>query len=69
MEKHKCQMTVGKYDDVSGFDGGRCSKPAKFSVPKPQMGVEYVCGIHARSLNIMFERVGSSRRCPPLNNK
>jgi len=70
MEKHKCQMTVGEWDSVSGSAGyGKCSRPAKFRVPKPEMGVEYVCGIHARSLNIMFERIGSSKRCQPLNNK
>jgi hypothetical protein len=45
---------------------GKCNKPAKFKVPNPKMGVEYVCGIHARSLDKMFERTGQNIRCLPI---
>lgn len=70
MDNHKCQMTVGEYDFVSGSAGyGKCSRPAKFVAPEVKMGVRYVCGIHARSLNLMYERVGKTIRCQPLTRK
>ena len=63
----KCQMTVGEYSIISGCDGyGKCGKPTKFRVPKVEMGVEYVCGIHARSLDKMFVRTGQNIRCRPI---
>ena len=65
MDNHKCQMTVEKYDAVgSGYT--QCGRPVKFRVPEPEMKVEFVCGIHARSLNIMSERIGRDKRCQPL---
>jgi hypothetical protein len=58
-----CQMTVGEYNLVSGSKGyGKCNRPAKFKIP-PQMGVEFVCGIHANSLNKMYERTHQHIRC------
>lgn len=63
----KCQMTIGEYDFVSGNAGyGKCPHPAKFINPKPQMGVKYVCGIHAHSIDKMFERTGQNIRCTPI---
>ena len=65
--EHKCQMTVeGLYSAVT-TDYYECGRPAKFIVPKPEMGVEYVCGIHARSLDLMYKRTGQELRCQPLN--
>ena len=63
-----CQMTIGEYDFVSGDAGySKCSKPAKYKIPHPKMGVEYVCGIHANSLNKMFKRIGSEEKCERLS--
>ena len=63
----KCQMTL-EPDFIVGsrFDHVTCDRPAKFRVPQPKMGVEYVCGIHARSLDKMFERTNQNIRCIPL---
>lgn len=59
-------MTVGS-DFVSGrYESLKCNSPAKFKNPKPQMGVQYICGIHARSLDKMFEHTGQKVRCLPL---
>lgn len=63
----KCQMTIGEWDSVSGSGGyGKCSRPAKFRTPVVRMGVEFVCGIHARSLDLMYERTGQKIRCQRL---
>ncbi len=63
----RCQMTVGEWGFVSRGEGyGRCGKPAKFKNPKPEMRVEYICGIHANSLNKMYERTGQTTRCEPI---
>jgi hypothetical protein len=45
----------------------KCGRLAKFRVPNPQMKVEYVCGIHARSINRMFEKTGQNIRCIPID--
>jgi len=72
--KPTCQMTVSSPTFMidgkgSGYDVyGKCGKPVKFRVPNPTMGVEYVCGVHARSLDKMFKRIGSDLRCIPLND-
>lgn len=64
--EYKCQMTI-EADFISGrFDNLKCDRPAKFRNPQPKMGVKYVCGIHARSLDKMYERTGQSIRCKPL---
>lgn len=61
-----CQMTM-EYDCTVGRSSHvNCDRPAKFKVPNPQMRVEYVCGIHARSLNRMFEKTNQNIRCMPL---
>jgi hypothetical protein len=62
-------MTVSfnKFDTKSSplrYD--KCGSPAKYRVPNPKMAVEYVCGIHANSLNKMFERIGSDLKCIPI---
>ena len=54
------------YDFVS-HTNVKCDRPAKFRVPKPKMGVVYVCGIHARSINRMFEKTGQNIRCIPID--
>jgi hypothetical protein len=66
--KRNCQMTMGYDSLVAGRSVGteRCNRPAKFRVPQPKMGVEFVCGIHARSLDKMFERTEQNIRCIPL---
>ena len=74
MKKYQrtCQMTIefNLYPDSTTMKGyGKCNKPAKFKNPKPQMGVEYVCGIHARSINRMFERISNSERCLPISRE
>jgi hypothetical protein len=63
-EKLRCQMTVGEYTLTKSY--GKCYAPAKFRVPVVKMGIEYVCGTHARSMNKMFERLGQNIRCKPL---
>lgn len=67
--EYKCQMTIS----LPEFPGSKlyfvcclCGRPAKFRNPKPEMKVEYVCGIHARSLDKLFERTGQKYRCEPL---
>ena len=69
MNNIKCQMTIS----LPEFPGSNtsivycsCDKPAKFRNPKPEMGVKYVCGIHERSLNLTFERIGRNQRCLPI---
>lgn len=64
-----CQMTTewgtfGKDSTFRSYD--KCGKPAKYENPEPKMGVKYVCGIHARSLDMMYSRMGSSVRCIPI---
>ena len=58
----RCQMTMSKCSLVneSYF---KCGKPAKYRVPVVEMHVEYVCGIHAKSLDKLYERTGQSIRC------
>ena len=60
----RCQMTMET--DFVSHTSAKCDRPAKFRVPKPQMQVEYVCGIHALSLNRMFEKTGQNMRCIPI---
>jgi hypothetical protein len=62
-----CQMTMES--DFISRTSAKCGRAAKFRVPSPQMGVEYVCGIHARSLNRMFERTEQDKRCIPIAQK
>ncbi len=69
MKKQYCQMTVSfkKFNTESSpllYD--RCGSPAKYRVPNPKMGVEFVCGIHANSLNKLFKRTGSDLKCVPI---
>lgn len=60
-------MTVGcVYDAILGSTSYKCDRPAKFQVPKPKMRIKFVCGIHARSLNTMYERTGQSIRCQKI---
>jgi hypothetical protein len=61
-----CQMTVDHASNSLFPVYGKCGKPAKYKVPHPSMKVEYVCGIHARSLDKLFERTGKTYRCEPL---
>lgn len=63
----KCQMTMET--DFVSHTSAKCGRPAKFRVPKPQMLVEYVCGIHARSLDRMFEKTGQNMRCIPIGKR
>jgi len=64
--QYKCQITI-ESDFISGrYDSLKCDKPAKFINPNPQMGVQYVCGIHANSLDKMFKRTGQNIKCLPL---
>ena len=63
-------MTIGEYDFVSGSAGySKCNRPAKFKVPEPSMGIEFVCGIHARSLNTMYRHIGRNIKCLPLKEE
>jgi hypothetical protein len=62
----ECQMTIGEWAfHNQGY--GKCGRTAKFRNPKPAMGVEFVCGIHARSLDTMYKRIGSKLRCQLVN--
>lgn len=63
-----CQMTMDFTPKAGWSTFGKCGKPAKYRVPNPQMKVEYVCGIHARSINIMNKRLGRPL-CIPLEEK
>jgi hypothetical protein len=65
-EKLKCQMTMESGDPWPIY--AKCGKPAKYRNPNPQMGVEYMCGIHAKSLNMTYRRIGSDLRCIPLGD-
>ena len=68
MRNQKCQMTIGEWDSVSGSGGyAKCGRLAKFRNPKPSMGIEYICGIHARSLDAMYKRTRQEIRCQPLS--
>ena len=65
-----CQMTVefGTYGkDSISRSYGKCNKPAKYRTPETKMCVTHVCGVHARSLDAMYKRIGSSKRCIPLS--
>lgn len=62
----KCQMTIS-YDTGLGCDGyEKCNRPAKFKAPEAAMNVEFVCDIHARSLDKMYKRTGQNIKCLPL---
>lgn len=66
MKKYLCQMSIGS-DFISGrYERIPCDRPAKFKNPKVQMGIEYVCGIHASSLNKMYKRINQNIECVPL---
>ena len=67
----RCQMTVQYelYPELRCFSEigyCKCNRPAKFRVPTPFMGVEYVCGMHARSVDATYRRVKVSDRCIKL---
>ena len=65
--KKTCQMTTGDFNFVNPLNSYcQCGKPAKYKVPKPQMGVEYVCGIHAHSINLTYKRTNQDLKCIPL---
>ncbi len=65
----KCQMTIS-YDTGLGCDGyGKCGRPAKFKAHEVAMNVEFVCGIHARTLDKFYKRTGKNIRCLPLEVK
>ncbi len=64
-----CQMhsrEVGGLRQRYTGNEGVCGKPARYIDPRPRMGVEYVCGIHARSIDAMYRRIGSNLRCIPI---
>ncbi len=66
---NRCQMTTSfpTYPNSKSFlSYEKCGKPAKFRAPNVEMGVEFVCGIHANSLNKMYERTGQTIRCEPI---
>jgi hypothetical protein len=69
MTEYLCQMTVTtKFEDLAYLQSyDRCNRPAKYRNPQPQMGIEFVCGVHARSLDKMYKRIGSDVRCLPLS--
>jgi hypothetical protein len=61
-------MTID-YSPKSGWATyDMCGKPAKYRTPESKMGVEYVCGIHANSLDKMYKRIGSDLKCIPLDH-
>ena len=68
-----CQMTISPGTEFPGGSGKpvycKCNKPAKFISPKVIMGVKYLCGIHARSVNKMYERTGQKLRCQLIGAK
>ncbi len=71
--KKICQMTL-ESDFIAGrYDSVKCNRLAKFINPKPTMGIKYVCGVHARSLDAMYKRTGQTERCQllpqPLDDK
>ena len=61
-----CEMHTGEYDWISRGGYLVCHRPAKFRVPGVKTQVEYVCGIHANSLNKMYKRIGQDIRCMEL---
>jgi hypothetical protein len=67
--EHKCQMTIfcGRIDGRLG--SCTCNRPAKFRNPRPHMGIKFVCGIHAHSLDAMYKRINSKLRCVPILDK
>jgi hypothetical protein len=68
-----CQMTISfptyDIDHPIDFSYGKCCKPAKFINPEPKMGVKYVCGIHARSINSFYKRIGRNLQCESIENE
>lgn len=51
-----CQMTLGEYGNYY-----KCGRKAKFKLPKKDMAIEFVCGIHAKVLNRKYELWGEER--------
>ena len=68
MGTRRCQMTIDSTPKSGWATYGKCGRPAKYRNPKPQMGVEYVCGIHRGSLDKFYERTGGDLRCIPLDH-
>ena len=64
----KCQMTVSCSDGCGDTSYGKCNRPVKYRVPYVAMNVEYVCGIHARSLDKLYKRTGQNIQCIPLSS-
>lgn len=69
--EQKCQMTIDSIQNSQSLlpQTVYCSRPAKYRLPQPKMGVEFVCGIHARPLDAMFKRMGSNQRCLKLKEQ
>jgi hypothetical protein len=62
---HYCQMTTGNKTLITEY--ARCGKPAKFRNPKPSMGVEFLCGTHAHSVDALYKRTNQNLECIPLD--
>lgn len=60
----KCmELVENKYGNYC-----QCNKPAKFITPTKVLGrYMYLCGIHARSFNKVYEK-SNKKKCIPLEN-
>ena len=66
----RCQMTTDDAREQPAWvTYSKCNKPAKYRVPEVKMSIEFICGIHAKSLDKMYERTGSKLRCIPLSTQ
>ena len=61
-DKSKCCYTCEGKDSHGYPNYYKCERPTKFVNPDGK----YICGIHARAENLMYERIGSEARCLPI---
>jgi len=60
-----CEMTMSEGEYWLHYFP--CGKPAKYISPKEKGGRQmYLCGIHKNSVDAMYKRIGSDKRCKKL---
>ena len=61
-----CEMTMETFDFRANYF--KCGKPAKYITPKESLSGKqmFVCGIHKNSVDALYERISSDKRCTKI---
>ena len=62
-----CEITVEFFDVFHTYSA--CGRRAEYRTPKDLISGNqyYVCGIHRRSIDIMYRNLGNHKRCKKLD--